>query len=149
MKKILFILLIIHSYNSFGQCSMGFTPSYTPETCPGCCDGKITGTISNACPPVGGFLLPGNIPWSMFCCWQNLCSGVYTVVIQGACCNAVCSVTLAFATNIKQEESFNHNSKIYPNPVLNNLFISTDQNEFENSEIEITNSLFSVSVYSY
>jgi len=31
--------------------------------------------------------------------------------------------------------------KVYPNPTLNTLHIETQQNEFENSEIEITNSI--------
>ena len=42
---------------------------------------------------------------------------------------------------IKGYENLNSGIIFYPNPVSNILFISTEQNEFENSEIEITNTL--------
>ncbi len=42
---------------------------------------------------------------------------------------------------INELQSKNSSLTIYPNPVSNTLYISSEQNEFKNSEIEITNTL--------
>ena len=42
---------------------------------------------------------------------------------------------------VEEHESISKSIKIYPNPVSNTLWITNEQNEFENSEVEITNCL--------
>lgn len=64
-------------------------------------------------------------------------SGVFT---STTLCTSITYPTVNCFVGIK-ELTNSHSVKIYPNPSLNTINISTEQNEFENSELEITNSL--------
>ena len=132
---------MLSTWSVFSQCPYTVTASATPATCSTCCNGMITSTVTGfGCAPISYSLDPGGIT-SINGIWTNLCPGTYTVLLGTGCCIAICGgITLTGgSTQIKEAESLDNQIKLYPNPVVNNLFLEIEQNEFENSEIEILN----------
>ena len=137
MKTTIIVLLITASTNVFCQCAL--SASVSPSTNSTSCNGSIT-AISNgvSCPPYTATVIPGNS-------FTNLCPGTYTIIItdQGGsgCCGTI-SGTVSIPNSAGINEITNNSIiKIYPNPVYNILYLSAEQNEFKNTEIEITNTL--------
>ena len=67
--------------------------------------------------------------------------GIYIVFLQLGNRKQINKKIIKSATAGVNELSFKNEIKIYPNPASNELYISSEQNEFQNSEIEITNTL--------
>jgi hypothetical protein len=67
--------------------------------------------------------------------------GIYFVLLTLGHRKTINKKIIKSSTAGIEEINFSSEIKIYPNPTSNTLHISTEQNEFENSEIEITNSL--------
>ena len=143
MRKLLAILFITLVVNVFGQCPYTLTASATPATCSTCCNGVITSTASGfGCEPTTFSLQPIGLG-SPNGTWSNLCPGNYTVMLGSGCCIVSCGpITVnGGPTQIKESEILNYQIKLYPNPVSNTLYISSEQSEFKNAQIEISNYL--------
>ena len=116
--------------------------SSTPATNSTTCDGTITFSVSGPyCIPFTYTLLPGMGPFGFI----NLCPGTFTLIVSDTpgpgCCGVMSgTVNVLLSTSISEMQHSNF-IKIFPNPVSNYLNISIDGKEFENSDIEIINTL--------
>ncbi|MBK6819599.1 MAG: hypothetical protein IPG85_08470 [Bacteroidetes bacterium] len=63
----------------------------TDETCFGACNGTITSTITGGVAPFNFLLNPGNINNGTGV-YNNLCSGIYTIIVTDANNNTVSSI---------------------------------------------------------
>ncbi|HWY11735.1 MAG TPA: T9SS type A sorting domain-containing protein [Bacteroidia bacterium] len=136
MKKVILIIFIFFATNFYGQCGFTITVSFTAATCSTCCNGVIAASINGfGCVPVTLTLQPLGIT-NATSTYTNLCPGSYTVMGGYGCCLGTCSVSLPVnATGLNEISYLGSEMIIYPNPVSNTLFVTTNQKGFENYEI--------------
>lgn len=156
MRKIILFVLVNYVFLSFAQTHTSFhqTKSKCPNSlgvfannsaisCTSMCTANATVyVVSNGTPPYTYTWNPtgANTPTV-----TNVCPANYTITVKDALgcfgeANLVILNNAGPCAGIK-EYSINNLINIFPNPVHETLNISNERNEFENSEVEITNTL--------